>query len=130
MTIQSSSKTALLLRLGLATVFTYAAVSSFVAPNEWVGYFPQFLQDMVSVDILLPVFSVYEIALAIWLLSGLYARYAALLSAATLAGIVVSNFSLFAITFRDIALIFASLALFVEDSRKVVPVQKNKTPHP
>jgi hypothetical protein len=38
-------------------------------------------------------------------------RYAALVTAAMLAGIVLANFDLFAITFRDIALIFAALAL-------------------
>lgn len=105
----------LLLRLGLATIFLYAAVSSFLVPEEWVGYFPQFLRDIVSPDILLPVFSVYELLLAVWLLSSLYVQYAALLSAATLAGIVVSNFQLFAITFRDLALIFTSIALFFAD---------------
>ena len=55
-------------------------------------------------------FSAYELALAAWLLSGVYARYAALLYAATLVGITVSNF-LFAISFRDIGLMFAALAL-------------------
>lgn len=113
-----NNPTSLFLRLGLATIFLYAAVSSFLAPEEWVGYFPQFLRDMVSPDILLPVFSIYELLLAAWLLSGLYVQYAALLSAATLAGIVVSNFQLFAITFRDIALIFASIALFFEARRR------------
>lgn len=108
----------LLLRLGLATIFLYAAISSFLAPEEWVGYFPQMLRDIVSPDILLPVFSIYELLLAGWLLSGLHVQYAALLSAATLAGIVVSNFQLFVITFRDIALIFASVALFFSERSK------------
>lgn len=102
----------LLLRLGLATVFLYAAISAFLVPDEWVGYLPQFMRDIVSADILLPMFSMLELTLAVWLLSGLYVKYAALLAAALLAGIVVFNFELFAISFRDIALIFASLALF------------------
>jgi len=103
--------TALLLRAGLAIIFLYAAVSSFVNPNDWVGYLPGMLTDRISADGLLKVFSMYELLLAAWLLSGVYVRYAALLCAATLAGIVISNFELFAITFRDIALIFAALAL-------------------
>jgi uncharacterized membrane protein YphA (DoxX/SURF4 family) len=110
--------TSLLLRFGLATIFLYAAISSFLVPEEWVGYFPQVLRDIVPADILLPIFSIYELLLAGWLLSGLYVQYAALLSAATLAGIVVSNFQLFAITFRDIALIFASIALFFNERDK------------
>lgn len=101
----------LLLRLGLATVYIYAAISSLYNPQDWVGYLPEFAKDMVSADILLKIFSFYELALALWLLSGKYVKYAGVLSALTLSGIVLSNFSLFAITFRDIALIFASLAL-------------------
>jgi hypothetical protein len=76
-----------------------------------VGYFPSILTDHLPSSILLKVFSVYELILAAWLLSGIYVRWGALLCAATLGGIVLANFELFAITFRDIALIFAALAL-------------------
>lgn len=102
-----------LLRIGLAIVFLYAAISSFKNPQDWIGYLPHVLRDNFSAKTLLHIFSVYEAFLAIWLLSGKYLRYAALLCAATLAGIVVSNYTLFAITFRDIALIFSAVALAV-----------------
>lgn len=107
----SSEISPLLLRIGLAIVFTYAAVSSFKNPQDWIGYLPKFAKQHIDGYLLLKVFSVYELALAIWLLSGRYMKYAAALAAATLAGIVVFNLSLFAITFRDVALIFAALAL-------------------
>jgi len=103
--------TPLLLRIGLATMFLYAAISSFLDPREWVGYLPAMLTSRFDAETVLRFFSVYELILATWLLSGVYVRYAALLCAATLAGIVVTNFSLFAISFRDIGLIFAALAL-------------------
>jgi len=103
----------LLVRMGLAVVFLYAAISSFLDPREWLGFLPPFLTSLVDGEILLKVFSVYELLLAAWLLSGVYVRYAGLLCAATLAGIVVSNFSLFAISFRDIGLMLAALALAV-----------------
>ena len=101
----------LLLRTGLSIIFLYAAISSFTNPQDWVGYLPSFATKMVDAQLLLHVFSVYELLLAIFLLAGVLTRYVALLCAATLAGIVAFNSSLFAITFRDIALIFASLAL-------------------
>jgi uncharacterized membrane protein YphA (DoxX/SURF4 family) len=101
----------LLLRVGLAVIFLYAAISSFTNPNDWVGYLPSFATKAVDAKVLLHVFSVYEMALAIFLLAGVLVRYVALLCAATLLGIVVFNSSLFAITFRDIALAFAALAL-------------------
>lgn len=108
--------TALLLRIGLAGVFIYAAVSSTISPREWVGYLPSLATEYIQAETLLKIFSVYELALAGWLLSGLYVRYAALLCAATLIGISVTNFSLFAISFRDIGLAFAALALaFTKD---------------
>jgi len=101
----------LLLRIGLAIIFLYAAISSFTNPQDWVGYLPSFATDMVDSRLLLHVFSVYEVSLAIFLLADVLTRYVALLCAATLLGIVAFNSSLFAITFRDIALIFAALAL-------------------
>ena len=103
----------LLLRIGLAVIFLYAAISSFVSPQDWIGYLPQFAKKIISGDVLLKIFSVYELGLVVWLLSGKYIKYAAGLAALTLGGIVLSNFSLFVITFRDIALIFAAIALAV-----------------
>lgn len=111
MKIATEDLPALLLRFGLATIFLYAAISSFVDPNEWIGYFPAFITDNLPANTLLKFFSVYELVLAAWLLSGVYIRWAALLCAATLWGIVLANFELFQITFRDIALIFAAAAL-------------------
>lgn len=100
-----------LLRIGLATMFLYAAISSFLQPTEWLGYLPGFVSSMFDGELVLKLFSVVEIALAVWLLSGVYTRYAALLAAVMLIGITVSNFSLLAISFRDIGLAFAALAL-------------------
>lgn len=99
------------LRIGLATVFIYAAVSSTISPNDWVSFLPQIVRDNFSPMFVLKAFSVVELVLAVWLLSGVYVRLAGLVCAVMLGGIVVSNFSLFAISFRDIGLIFAALAL-------------------
>lgn len=109
--IQNKSLPLWLLRIGLATMFLYAAISSFLQPNEWLGYLPGFILTMFDGELVLKLFSVVEIALAAWLLSRVYTRYAALLAAVMLLGITVSNFSLLAISFRDIGLAFAALAL-------------------
>jgi uncharacterized membrane protein YphA (DoxX/SURF4 family) len=113
-----SNLTPILLRIGLAVVFLYACISSFKNPQDWVGYLPQFLRDRFSATMLLHVFSVWELVLALWLISGVYVRYAASLAALTLIGIVLSNFKLFAIEFRDIALVFAALALVATTLKK------------
>lgn len=101
----------LLLRIGLAAVLVYASIASFVAPSDWIGYLPQFLTSRVSGQFLLPSFTVYEAVLALWLLSGVYVRYAAAVAATTFSGILLANLGVFAITFRDITMIFTSLAL-------------------
>ncbi|HEU4716009.1 MAG TPA: DoxX family membrane protein [Candidatus Saccharimonadales bacterium] len=111
------SNVSLILRIALASVFLYAAISSFISPNDWIGYMPKFMRGFVPDDLLLAGFSVFEIALSVWLLSGLYVRYAALLSAALLGGIVVLNPALLPITFRDIGLFIAALALYAEHTK-------------
>lgn len=112
------SNVSLILRIALAFVFLYAAVSSFISPNDWIGYMPKFMRGIVPDQVLLGGFSLFEIALSAWLLCGLYAKYAALLAAAMLAGIVVLNPALLPITFRDIGLFIAALALYAEESGK------------
>lgn len=103
----------LLLRIGFAIIFTYAATDSFLHPNDWVGFLPKILLQFLPGLLLLKFFAVYEYVLAAWILSGKSTKYAASLAALTLSGIVVTNFNLFIISFRDVALIFAAVALAV-----------------
>jgi|SRR3989344_1830641 len=95
------------LRLGLAVVFFYAAISSFLSPQNWIGFFPRFLQ----VSWILTLFSVYEMILGLWFLSNKKVFYASILSALTLFFIVVFNITLLDVIFRDIAIFFMALAL-------------------
>ena len=102
----------LVLRIGLAFAFFYASLSAFVSPNDWVGYLPQVIRDIVPGTTILPVFSSFELILAVWLLSSWKLPYAALVAAAMLGGIVILDPALLPITFRDISLVFMALALF------------------
>jgi len=102
-----------ILRIGLAFVFLYAAISGIQSPQEWVGYLPTFMTKFMAATTLLRFFEVYEFALALWLISGFYLRYAALLTALTLGGIVVTNPGQLIITFRDVGLACTALALAV-----------------
>lgn len=101
-------------RTAIASVFAYAAIASFLTPDNWIGYFPEFLRHLVPQNILLGGFSLYELALAVWLLSGKLTFYAAVLAAITLIGIVSFNIAQLDIVFRDFAIILsaASLAMF------------------
>jgi hypothetical protein len=101
----------LCLRLGLAFVFGYATFAGLQHPDEWASFLPQMLTDHIEATALLHVFEAYQVGLVLWLLSGKYVRYAALLSALTFAGIIMGNPHDFETTFRDIGLLFAALAL-------------------
>ena len=101
----------ILLRLGLAFVFFYAAIASFISPDSWVGFFPIFIRNILPAQFLLIAFSFYELVLGFWLLSGKWAVISAALAAASLLGIVVFNFGVMDIVFRDIGLFIAASAL-------------------
>lgn len=113
--VRGSELASLLLRVGLAAVFLYAAVSSFLNPSDWVGYLPHFIAKMSFADTLLKLFALGEIVLAVWLLSNWRAKYAGVLSALIFAGIVLAQPSLLIVTFRDIGLFFMAMAVAVLD---------------
>lgn len=101
------------LEIGIAFSFFYVAISSFINPLLWSGFFPSFLEGIIPTKIFMPVFSVYEILLGAWLLSNKKIFYAAILSALTMAGIVVFNLRGMDVVFRDVTIFFAALALAV-----------------
>lgn len=108
----SKQKTALiLLRLGLAFGFFYAAIFSFLNPDDWIGFFPIFIRNILPAHYLLTTFSFYELVLGFWLLSGKLSVLSASLAAVSILGIVVFNFGALDIVFRDVGLFFAALAL-------------------
>lgn len=100
-----------LLRLGLAFVFLYASVSSFLKPYDWVGYIPVWIKEIIDGEILLKIHAIAEFILGVWLLSGKFIPLAAILSAASLLSIIIASFGAMDIIFRDIGLLFAALAL-------------------
>ncbi len=104
---------ALLLRIGLAFVFFYAAIASFISPQNWIGFFPKFLRNVLSASFLLTAFSVYEIILGLWLLSNKKIFYCAILSAIVMLAIVVTSWAALDVVFRDVAIFFMALALAV-----------------
>src|SRR3989344_2236731 len=99
------------LRLGISAVFLYAAIASFLTPSNWIGFLPGWLKNIIPATFLLFAFSVYEIILSLWLLSGKKIFYAGILASITLFLIIVTNISELDILFRDIAILFSSIAL-------------------
>jgi uncharacterized membrane protein YphA (DoxX/SURF4 family) len=102
-----------LLRIGIAGVFLYAGVASFLYPDFWIGYIPTFVHPIISEKILLTVFSIYQVVLGVWIISSFKTFFAASLACLTLVGIILANRTDIDILFRDIAIIFASASLAV-----------------
>src|SRR5580765_4307860 len=69
----------LLLRSGLAFVFSYAAMTALIHPATMAKYLPPPLSN--SPATVLPFLAAYEVLLAIWLLSGRKTYFAALVAA-------------------------------------------------
>ena len=101
------------LRSGLAIVFLYAGIASLISPENWIGYIPQFIQNNFPTSILLILFSVYEISIGLWLLSNKKIFYASILSSKIMFLIIIFNFSVFDVVFRDIAILFMAISLVI-----------------
>ncbi|HEX8966201.1 MAG TPA: hypothetical protein VF820_07250 [Patescibacteria group bacterium] len=108
----------LILRIGLASVFLYAAVAATIQPDNWIGFIPQFLRDIFPQNILLFGFSAYQFMLGIWILSNWKIFFSSILAAITIAGIIAANFGALDITFRDFTIFFTALALVVANFKK------------
>ena len=113
---QRPQMAALLLRLGLAFVFGYAAIAAFREPAAWVSFVPSFVGTVIDPKLALDLLSVGQLVLAAWLLSGVYLTAAALVSFVFLAGVTVGNPGALLITFRDVALAVVALALACLDT--------------
>ncbi len=105
----------LALRVGLAFVFLYAATEALLHPEAWIGYIPHSISNIVDAKVMLDSISAAQFILAAWLLWGRFSRYAGLLAVVLLGGITLSNLGALLITFRDIGLIGAALAVSVLD---------------
>lgn len=101
----------ILLRIGIATVFLYAAIAALREPNAWIGFLPEFLRARIPGVILLPLFSIFQAGLGFWILSGWRIFYAGIVASLTLVAIIAVNMALLDIVFRDVAILFAALAL-------------------
>lgn len=103
----------LLLRLGLAFVFLYAAGEVYFNPEGFWRFIPDFVQDILPKGPFLTVFGLFEIGLAVWLLSGWRGHLSAGLAAIVMLMIIICNPDLFSILFRNVAIGCAALALAV-----------------
>ena len=103
----------LVLRVGVAFAFLYAAIDAFIDPFSWIDFFPHFMRGYVPDLTLLHAFAVVEILIALWILSGKKIFIPATLATLLLVSIVLFNFSELQLLFRDLSIAAAALALAI-----------------
>ena len=104
-----------LLRIALAFAFGYAAISAFLIPQAWIDFIPSYVPEQVKMPSL-DMFSVIQLVVAAWLLSGWRQRTAALVSGVLITALTLANVSAFLVTFRDVSLALAAFALILISS--------------
>ena len=102
----------LILRISLALVFLYFGISQNLDPGAWSGFVPESMKTSgITANNLVILNGFIEIVLGIFLLIGLYVRFASLVLSIHLFVIAFSiGFSPLGV--RDFGLAFATLALF------------------
>ena len=103
-----------LLRIGVAFAFIYPAVRALFNPFAWVGYFPMFVGDMISLGVALYIIGAIEIIIALWILFGKNIFIPSSIATVFLLVIVVFNWSQIDVLFRDIPIAAMSLILVLK----------------
>jgi len=107
-------KVSFILRIGLAFAFLYPAIAAFIEPVAWIGYFPQFVKDVIPNEaLLLNLFGFTEVVIALWLLWGKYVFYPSVIAAVVLVTIVIFNWGGLDVVFRDLSIAAMAVALAV-----------------
>ena len=102
-----------LIRVGLAFAFIYAAVAGYLRPDDWIGYFPASLREAVPENILLSGWGIFEVILALWILSGKKVFIPSLIAVFALAGLIFTNFVQMDVIFRDVTILMVAIALAI-----------------
>jgi len=101
----------IILRAGVAFAFLYPPFSALYDPDSWIGYFPAFTRGIVPDAVLLHSFGLFEVIIALWILSGRNIFWPSLTAAAMLVVIVVTDAQDFIVVFRDLSIAAAALSL-------------------
>jgi hypothetical protein len=100
------------LRIGLAFSFIYAAIDALKNPADWVSFIPAEYTFFLNAYQALIILNWAQIILALWLLSGKRLAGASLVSILFFAGLLFFNWAGLDVLFRDVSLLFASIALY------------------
>ncbi|HYC79493.1 MAG TPA: cytochrome c biogenesis protein CcdA, partial [Candidatus Binatia bacterium] len=103
----------LILRYGLALTYLFSGYDLIAHPRSWSSFVPYWMESLLPVDVLtyIQFQGAVEILLALAFISGFLLRPAAFISAVEMVGILLL-YGIDAVTFRDLAILGGSLAVF------------------
>ncbi|MSU55516.1 MAG: hypothetical protein EXS46_03200 [Candidatus Taylorbacteria bacterium] len=104
----------IILRIGIAFSFIYAAIGGYTDPNSWIGYFPEFIKKMIPETTLLSLWGGFETILALWILYGKNIFWPSLVASLSLAGLILTNLGAMDIIFRDVTILATTIALTIQ----------------
>src|SRR4051812_20387955 len=104
----------LLLRIAIAFSFLYPAIDSFLHPDDWIDFFPQFMRGHVPDQTPLIGWGILEILIAFWILSGKKIFIPSVVATVLLCTIVLFNLPLMQVVFRDLSLALVAAVLASE----------------
>nr|AQS28390.1 hypothetical protein [uncultured archaeon] len=102
-----------LLRIAMSLIFLYFGFQQVSSPDAWAGFVPEFLTSAIITANNIVIFNgILELSLGLFMLLGLYTRFASLILALHLFGIAFS-IGLNPLGVRDFGLSFATLVVFL-----------------
>ncbi len=103
----------LILRFGLAFTYIFSGFDLMTSPASWSNFVPFWVKNLLPVDVLtfIQIQGGVEILLALAFISGFFLRPAAFISALEMVAILLL-YGIDAVTFRDLAILGGSLAVF------------------
>ncbi|MBI5644639.1 hypothetical protein HY970_00920 [Candidatus Kaiserbacteria bacterium] len=107
-----------ILRIGVAFAFLYPPIDGIFHPETWIGYFPSFVHGILPDAVLLHGFGIFEILIALWILTGKQIALPSFAATGMLVAIVVFNHNQFEILFRDLTIAASTLALALDAYRR------------
>ncbi|MFT4250745.1 MAG: DoxX family membrane protein [Candidatus Woesearchaeota archaeon] len=104
--------TGFFLRISIGALFLYFGVQALTQPLVAMSYIPAYAEFLAN-NTFITVYGVVEVLIGLALLIGIYVRYAALLAAALLVGVVIALGNN-EVMYRDLVILFATLVLAYE----------------
>ena len=111
--INKREQTKAILRISMSLVFLYFGYQQISSPDSWIGFVPEFLtKSFLTPNNLVLANGILEISLGIFMILGLYTRFASLILSLHLFGIAFS-IGYVPTGVRDFGLAFATLVVFL-----------------